>query len=170
MPVINSRVCYLVIIEITIGWDLDQYFFIRNCPEKFFFTDIVAWSKIPHDISISVIHRYYLSNGSQTWQSVNLTNSPHKVTQTCSHDDVFKRKHFPRYWPFVRGIHRSPVNSPHKGWWRRSLMFSLILAWTNSWVNNRDAGDLRRHCGPHDVPGDLRRHRAHYDVIAMDLP
>ena len=30
------------------------------------------------------------------------------------HDDVIKWKHFPRYWPFVRGIHRSPVNSPHK--------------------------------------------------------
>ena len=29
-------------------------------------------------------------------------------------DDVIKWKHFPRYWPFVRGIHRSPVNSPHK--------------------------------------------------------
>ena len=34
------------------------------------------------------------------------------------HDDVNKWKHFPRYWPFVRGIHRSPVNSPHKGQWR----------------------------------------------------
>ena len=31
-----------------------------------------------------------------------------------NHDDVIKWKHFPRYWPFVRGIHRSPVNSPHK--------------------------------------------------------
>ena len=29
------------------------------------------------------------------------------------HDDVMKWRHFPRYWPFVRGIHRSPVNSPH---------------------------------------------------------
>ena len=25
------------------------------------------------------------------------------------HDDAIKWKHFPRYWPFVRGIHRSPV-------------------------------------------------------------
>ena len=33
---------------------------------------------------------------------------------------------FPRCWPYVRGIHRSPVNSPHKGQWRRALMFSLI--------------------------------------------
>ena len=42
------------------------------------------------------------------------------------HDDVIIWKHFPRYWPFVRGIHRQPVNSPHKGQWRGALMFSLI--------------------------------------------
>ena len=35
--------------------------------------------------------------------------------------------------------------------WRRALIFSLICAWTNGWVNNREAGDLRRN-------------RAHYDV------
>ena len=29
------------------------------------------------------------------------------------HDDVIKWRHFPRYWPFVRGVHRSPVNFPH---------------------------------------------------------
>ena len=34
------------------------------------------------------------------------------------HDDVIKWKHFPRYWPFARRIHRSPANSPHKGQWR----------------------------------------------------
>ena len=73
-----------------------------------------------------------------------------------THDDVIKWKHFPRYWPFVRGIHRSPVNSLHKGQWCGSLMFSLICAWMNGWVNNREAGDLRRH-------------RAHYDAIVMTL-
>ena len=67
------------------------------------------------------------------------------------HDDVIKWKHFPRYWPFVRGIHRSPVNSLHKGQWRWALMFSLICAWINGWVNNRNAGDLRRHRAPYDV-------------------
>ena len=71
-----------------------------------------------------------------------------------SHDDVIKWKHIPRYWPFVRGIHRSPVNSPHKGQWRGALMFSLICARINGWANNGDAGDLRRHL-------------AHYDVIVM---
>ena len=43
-------------------------------------------------------------------------------------DDVIKWKHFPRYRPFVRGIHRSTVNSPHKGHWRGALVFSLICA------------------------------------------
>ena len=70
------------------------------------------------------------------------------------HDDVIKWKHFPRYWLFVRGIHRSPVNSPHKGQWRGALMFSLICARINGWVNKREAGDLRRD-------------HAHYDVIVM---
>ena len=70
------------------------------------------------------------------------------------HDDVFKWKHFLRYWPFVREIRRSPVNSPHKGQWRGPLMFSLICNRINGWVNNREAGYLRRY-------------RAHYDVIVM---
>ena len=26
------------------------------------------------------------------------------------HDDVIKWKHFPRYWPFVWGIHRLPAS------------------------------------------------------------
>ena len=68
------------------------------------------------------------------------------------HDDVIKWKHFPYYWSFVQGIHRPPVNSPHKGQWRGALMFSLICVWINGWVNNHEVGDLR--C-----------HRAHYDVI-----
>ena len=72
-----------------------------------------------------------------------------ELFRVWNHDDVIK-------WnlPFVRGIHRSPVNSPHKGQWRGALMFSLICAWINAWVNNREAGDLGRH-------------RARYDVIAM---
>ena len=55
----------------------------------------------------------------------------HKSILLIAHDDVIKWKHFSRYWTFVRGIPRSPVNSPHKGQWRRALMFSLICAWIN---------------------------------------
>ena len=39
------------------------------------------------------------------------------------HDDVIKWEHLPSYWPFVRGIHWSPVNSPHKGQRHGVLMF-----------------------------------------------
>ena len=42
------------------------------------------------------------------------------------HDDVIKWKHFPRYWSFLRGIHRSPVNSLHKGQWSGAMMFPLF--------------------------------------------
>ena len=73
---------------------------------------------------------------------------------TDQHDNVIKWTHFPRYCPFVRGIHRSPVNSPQKGQWRGALIFSLICVWINGRVNNREAGDLRRY-------------RAHYDVSVM---
>ena len=54
----------------------------------------------------------------------------------------------------VNSHHRSLVNSHHKSQWCWDLMFSLICAWINGWVNNREAGDLR--C-----------HRAHYDVTVM---
>ena len=47
------------------------------------------------------------------------------------HDDVNKWQDFPRYWPFVLGIHRSPVNSPHKGQWRGAFMISLVCAGIN---------------------------------------
>ena len=73
------------------------------------------------------------------------------MLSTQVHDGVIKWKHFPRYWPFVRGIHQSPVNSPHKGQWRGALILSLIFAWINSRVNNREAGDLRCHCAHYDV-------------------
>ena len=52
-------------------------------------------------------------------------------------------------------------------WWRHQMeTFSVLLAicagnspdpvWINDWVNNRDAGDLRRY-------------HAHYDVIVMNM-
>ena len=48
-------------------------------------------------------------------------------------------------------IFHSPVNSPHRGQWRGALMFSLICAWINGWVNNGwwieiPSCPLWRHC------------------------
>ena len=109
-------------------------------------SDLQVRMQQDNSINPSVIHTIHmedLKHESYTWGQAN-----------DAHDDVIKWKHFPRYWPFVRGIHRSTVNSPHKGQWRGALMFSLIGAWINDWVNNREAGDMRRN-------------RAHYDVIVM---
>ena len=44
--------------------------------------------------------------------------------------------------------------NPLKGQWRGALMYYLISAWINGWVNNYEAGDLRRH-------------RAHYDITVV---
>ena len=64
--------------------------------------------------------------------------------QQQNHDDVIKWKHCHRCIPHT------------KGQWRGALMFTLISARINGWVNNRGASDLRRH-------------RTHYDVTAMIL-
>ena len=70
------------------------------------------------------------------------------------HDDVIKWKRFPRNWPFVREVtgHRwlPRTKANDAEFW----CFLWSAPWINGWVNNRDAGDLRRH-------------RAHYDVIVM---
>ena len=73
----------------------------------------------------------------------------HQSMMTSSNGNIFRVT-----GPFVRGIHRSPVNYPHKGQWSGALRFSFICAWTKAWVNRREAGDLRRHL-------------AHYDVTVM---
>ena len=101
-------------------------------------------------IHISQIHSWY---GSHLIKWKIIANAKNKKNRDV-YDDIIKWEHIQRNWPFVKGNHRSPVDSPHKGQWCGALMFSLICAWTNGWANNRDAGDLR--C-----------HRAHYDVPVM---
>ena len=104
-----------------------------------------------------------------------ISNSKNKRYHKIPHERPLRCRHFQCNWSHStkslmassngnisallalwRGIHMSPVNSPPKGQWRRALMFSLISAWTNGCVNNRDAADLRRHL-------------AHYDVTVMML-
>ena len=65
------------------------------------------------------------------------------------HDDVIKWKHFSRYWPFVRGIRRSPVDSPHKGQWRGAWIFSLICRLSKQSISRwfeTPSRSLWRHC------------------------
>ena len=69
------------------------------------------------------------------------------------HDDI-KWKHFrvPAHLCGEFTGHRWILR--HKGQWRGVLMFSLICAWISGWINNREAGGLRRY-------------HAHYNVTVM---
>ena len=118
------------------GWGLSPKFFALRVSLKHVFTGElslhISWR------SNHLLHLYFLFSW---WR--------HQM-ETCSTSLTFVRG----IHRWLRGIHRSPVNSPDTDQWRGALMFSLIYAWTNGWVNNQDAGDLRRH-------------RAHYDVTVM---
>ena len=79
-------------------------------------------------------------------------------------DDVIKWRHFPHYWPFVWGIHRSPVDSRHKGEWRGALMFYLINKRLSKQSRNRwletPSRLLWRHCNDNAY----RPSAVHYDI------
>ena len=110
-----------------------------------------------HRVSCSDVQRCDLFNKTLTVNALTCITcnfSPKKSKSTGTPWWRHQMETFPRCWPFVRGIHRSPVNFPHKGQWHGVLIFSFICAWTNDWANNREAGDFRRH-------------RAHYGVIVM---
>ena len=123
--------------------------FVLVVPSSLLFNNLKSGVISMHVAAASRFTKCKIVSRSRYWKSDNLIPNVH--------DEVIKWKHFPRYWPFVRGIHRSPLNSPHKGQWRGALMFSLIYSWINGWVNNGKAGDLRRH-------------RAHYDVRVFLKP
>ena len=96
---------------------------------------VCACDKTVHEIqNHNIIHSSIKWN--QTLVSIMMTSSNGNI--------------LPRYWSFVRG----PVNSPRKGQWRRTLMFSVIDAQINGWVNTGEADDLRNH-------------HTHYDVIVV---
>ena len=111
-------------------------------------TKIGSWQKLFEILfSLGLAPRIFILNKTVTFNKL-IKTSP------TTHNDVINWKHFPRNWPYVRRIHRSSVNSPHKGQRRGALMFSLICAWPNSWANTR-------------IAGDLRRNRAHFDLTVM---
>ena len=84
------------------------------------------------------------------------------MSHNMQHDDVIKWKHFPRHWPLVRGIHRSPVNSPHKGQWRWALLYSLICVWINrGWWFETLSRWLWRHCNNFRLSHHVFKQRPH---------
>ena len=72
------------------------------------------------------------------------------LNHVIAHYDVIKWKHFPVTGPLCeeftghRWIPLIKASDP-------GLMFFFICAWLNDWLNNRVAGDLRRHRVHNDV-------------------
>ena len=80
---------------------------------------------------INVTQDHFKSNENGHYNDVTMSTIASPITSltivySTVYSGVIKWKHFPRYWSFVRTIHRPPVNSPYKGQWRGALMFYLI--------------------------------------------
>ena len=131
------------------GYSMDYSVYIRL--RLYHFALILLWSSTVYPKMYVFDSRFIVCFVVVRYGMILLISFRERV---ASYDDVIKWKHFPRYWPFVRGIHRSPLNYPHKVQWRGVLMFSLICARINGWVNSGKGGDSRRH-------------RAHFEFIVM---
>ena len=111
----------------------------------------VAWWPLLHYYSgtLSSMSRHFNSNSSAIVHD-DVTNHDDRPTMmTSSNENIFHvTGHLCGEFSGPRWILRT------KGQWREALMFSLICAQISGWVNNGEAGDLRRN-------------RAHYDVIVM---
>ena len=63
----------------------------------------------------------------------------------------------PRYWPFERGIHRSPMDSPQKGpAMRKAFAYRHVISWSAkthlaSCTGNHSLKQLRNHLGDNCV-------------------
>ena len=127
--------------------------------------------------------RYWLIDNcclfvSATWSACNVT---HDISR--AHDAVIKWKHFSLYWPFVRGIHRSPVTqSPvtrrfdvffdkrlckqSRGWWFETPPCSL---WRH--CNFKGKGWDHCHCpkANYEIIGEIiRTHGVQFHMYADD--
>ena len=80
----------------------------------------ITWTNVEQDQWRHMVHQATMS----CYKSEPLQFMSPNLRSIDVHDDVIKWKHFPRHWPFLRGIHRSPVDSSHKGQWRGALIYS----------------------------------------------
>ena len=86
-----------------------------------------------------------------SWRQLTTENLHH--TSYYLHDDVIKWKDFPRYWPFMQEIHRSPVNLPAQRPVTRSfdVSFDMLLnirlsKQSSGWLFKTPSHSLWRQC------------------------
>ena len=108
---------------------------LRRYRDHYDVTVMIIMVPVPGSVTVTVIGSIYLAPSLYPWWRHQMETFSALLALCAGNSPV-------------------PVNSPHKGQWRGALVFSLIYPWINDWVNNREAGDLRRQ-------------RGHYDVIVM---
>ena len=84
--------------------------------------------------------------------SVTVVINPSQYMMTSSNGNIFRGTG--PIWREFTGHRWIPLTKVSNAEWHGALMFSLN--WINSWVNNRESGDLRRHWAYYDVTVMLR--------------
>ena len=121
-------------------------------------------ASIAENVSIWWRHHVRLPHCTQYRAMINrATTRSNCIRNYMCHDDVI---HFPRYWPFVGGIHRSPMNSPHEGHLAHVyVFFDLRLnkrlrkqSW--GWWCETPSHSPWRHCDGEDIANQSMMQRA----------
>ena len=130
-----------------------QYVFILATPFSYFFLPTISfWCMIlRHWYGCLCLNKKLCHEHIQTFNIYQSHGNPNAYEHMKPWWRHQMETFFSHYWPFVWGIHRSPVNSPHRGQWRGALMFSLICVGINGWIKNPEAGDLRCYCTHYDI-------------------
>ena len=103
-----------------------------------FYAASLPWSDL---INVLCSRDPWTLGGRQAWSITVTILGRHNHVMTSSNENIFR----------VTGPLCREFTGTHKGQWRGALMFSLICAWTNGWVNTWDTGDLRRHSTHYDI-------------------
>ena len=113
----------------------------------------IRYSCFPHEIST------YTTRRQEFRQMYYIIRDSTSSNETL-HDDVIQWKKFLRYWPFVRGIHRSPVDSPHKDQW--SALEQTVQQTPRHRWKGAPSRSLWHHCNVITLDPDLLRHMSLY--------
>ena len=105
-----------------------------------------------------ILETWQYMYGTSTWPPLLYrcltTYSCQVINRHCTDFNTWRRHQMETFSALLAlSVGNSPVTGefPSQRPVTPSFYFSLICAWTNSWVNSQDAGDLRRYCPHSDV-------------------
>ena len=100
----------------------------------------VAFRRLIWEVELIIIPLWFgATNGCQAFVPINGAWRLHRslIRSSPIHDDAMTGTHFPHYWSFVRGNHRSPVDFFTKGKWCDSFIFIPFAVCLNKLSNKQ---------------------------------